>query len=60
MTKQFGKISGYKINDQKSIFYGINISEELKHMLSEVLPTKWQEDSIKYLGTRWYLGANGD
>lgn len=50
--KQFGKISGYKINIDKSIFLDSNFLGQLKQSISEMFPAKWCVDNIKFLGIK--------
>lgn len=46
---QFGNVSGYKINEEKSVFFGFNIAGELKQEILRIIPTRWQDDGIHYL-----------
>lgn len=48
--EQFGKISGYKINKDKSVFMGFNISNTMNQSLLEIMPAKWSTGGFKYLG----------
>lgn len=52
LLNTFGLISGYKINQDKSILTGFNVTEKMRTEISKILPGKWQENNIKYLGVR--------
>lgn len=52
MIGEFGIISSYKVNKSKSVLSGFNISEQMKQALSEILPGKWQNEGMGYLGSR--------
>lgn len=52
VIEAFGLISSYKINVDKSVFFGFGISSQIKKAVSRILPGRWQADGIKYLGIK--------
>lgn len=48
---QFTSLSGYKINESKSIIMGLSVSPETKKILSTVSNAVWSSN-VKYLGIR--------
>lgn len=46
----FGRISGYKINYEKSNLMGINIPDLLKEAVKQVCRARWENDFVRYLG----------
>lgn len=52
LLHQFGALSGYKINQDKCILSGFNISEVTREEIDKSLPGKWQNNSIRYIGVK--------
>lgn len=49
ILKHFGKISGYKVNEIKSAFMGVNIEIGMKEQLKGWTAILWK-NKIRYLG----------
>lgn len=49
ILSELGKISGYKINETKSVLMGINIAKEMREWISEWTVIPWK-NKIRYLG----------
>lgn len=49
---EFSLDCGYKINMDKSIFSGFSITKQMKEAVSKIIPGKWQNDGVKYLGIK--------
>lgn len=52
LLRSFGSVSGYKINQEKSILTGLNIVGKVRKEVSKIWPGKRQENNIRYLGVR--------
>lgn len=50
LFESFGKISGYKVNDTKSIITGFNIVDTQKQEIISIMPAKYQLGNVRYLG----------
>lgn len=46
---RFGKVSGYKVNESKSVILGMNIDKKMKKQIRSFASTAWQR-TVKYLG----------
>lgn len=49
--EQFGHLSNFKVNYSKTEALNISFDDAMVKYLTEVFPSKWQDLSIKYLGT---------
>lgn len=49
--ERFGHLSNFKVNYSKTEDLNITFDDATVKHLTEVLPFKWQDSSIKYLGT---------
>lgn len=52
IIEEFGPISGYKIIQDKSILSGFSLTDMVKREIVEILPGKWQNENIRFLGIR--------
>lgn len=52
LLNTFELVSGYKRSQDKSILTGFNMTGKIRKEISEIWPSKWQENNIKYLGLR--------
>lgn len=52
IISEFGVVSGYKINSQKLVLWGINLTEIMRGKIQEMWPRQWQDGDMKYLGIR--------
>lgn len=46
----FSEVSGYKVNDQKSIIMDFDIPEQVKERLVGISDVRWASEGVKYLG----------
>lgn len=49
LLRQFGEISGLKVNNSKTLLYPINISEALGKEIQLLFPYKWVTSTLPYL-----------
>lgn len=52
LISHFGQISGYKINESKSIIVVVNVAEQEYQRLMDGTSAKSQEDNSQYLGIK--------
>lgn len=52
LITEYGSISGYNVNLDKSILSGFHIKAEIKSEFLKIIPSKWQKEGMKYLGIR--------
>lgn len=52
MISQFSQVSGYQINQSKSIIVSFNIVEQEKLSLLKLSQAKWQKDNMQCLGIK--------
>lgn len=52
IIQEFGLISVYKVNSQKSILCGFYLTENIKSKVQDIWPGQWQTENIRYLGIK--------
>lgn len=52
VIEEFSPLSGCKINPDKSVLCRFNLMGIMKQEIVEILPGKWQNEDINYLGIR--------
>lgn len=48
--EEFGPVSGYKINQGKTVLMGFNLCGNLERKILDIMPCKWFKEGIRYLG----------
>lgn len=46
-----GRVSGYKINQEKSHLMGVNIPVQTRPQIEQVCKIRWEEEGVRDLGT---------
>lgn len=47
-----GSVSGYKINQSKSVMSGYKVSQQMQQDLLSIFPAIWQKANVRYLRIR--------
>lgn len=50
VLENFGVLSGYKINQEKTVLMCLSRSEAVKKEILEIVPCRWCKESVQYLG----------
>lgn len=48
----FANVSRYKVNEEKSIIFGLNILAGDKQQISQRCKVRWKHENVRYLGIR--------